>query len=146
MSKGAQNGTLAIMAGGERAAFERAQPVLAAMGKTVEHFGPSGAGQATKATNQIMCAGIIRACAEAMAFAGAHGLPLDRVVIERSAAAPARAGTSCIARRTWCAALIRRDFACSCTPRTCAICHDMAARFGVAAAGGRIDAGRIRAS
>ena len=50
------------------------------MGKTIEHFGPAGAGQATKATNQIMCAGIIRACAEAMAFAGAHQLPLDRVV------------------------------------------------------------------
>ena len=50
------------------------------MGKTIEHFGPSGSGQATKATNQIMCAGIIRACAEAMAFAGAHELPLDRVV------------------------------------------------------------------
>jgi 3-hydroxyisobutyrate dehydrogenase len=78
--EGAQKGTLAIMAGGTPADFERARPVLAAMGKTLEHFGPVGAGQATKATNQIMCAGIIRACAEAMAFAGAHALPLDRVV------------------------------------------------------------------
>ena len=78
--EGAQKGTLAIMTGGDPAAFERARPVLAAMGKTIEHFGPAGAGQATKATNQIMCAGIIRACAEAMAFAGAHELPLDRVV------------------------------------------------------------------
>src|SRR3954469_16916763 len=78
--EGAQKGTLAIMTGGDAAAFERAKPVLAAMGKTIEHFGPAGSGQATKATNQIMCAGIIRACAEAMAFAGAHGLPLDRVV------------------------------------------------------------------
>ncbi len=78
--EGAQKGTLAIMCGGSPQAFEDARPVLAAMGKTIEHFGPAGSGQATKATNQIMCAGIIRACAEAMAFAGAHQLPLDRVV------------------------------------------------------------------
>jgi 3-hydroxyisobutyrate dehydrogenase len=79
-TEGARDGTLAIMCGGDEAAFERARPVLAAMGRTVAWFGPSGAGQATKATNQIMCAGIIRAVAEAMAFARAHGLPLERVV------------------------------------------------------------------
>jgi 3-hydroxyisobutyrate dehydrogenase len=79
-TEGARDGTLAIMCGGEQAAFERARPVLAAMGRTIAWFGPSGAGQATKATNQIMCAGIIRAVAEAMAFARAHGLPLERVV------------------------------------------------------------------
>ncbi len=78
--EGAQKGTLAIMCGGAPEAFAAAQPVLTALGKTIEHFGPAGAGQATKATNQIMCAGIIRACAEAMAFAGAHQLPLERVV------------------------------------------------------------------
>ena len=43
-------------------------------------MGPSGAGQATKATNQIMCAGIIQAVGEAMAFAHAEGLPLERVI------------------------------------------------------------------
>jgi 3-hydroxyisobutyrate dehydrogenase len=79
-TEGARDGTLAIMCGGEQAAFERARPVLDAMGCTIAWFGPSGAGQATKATNQIMCAGIIRAVAEAMAFARAHGLPLERVV------------------------------------------------------------------
>jgi len=78
--EGAQKATLAIMCGGTPAAFAAAKPVLGAMGKTIEHFGPAGSGQATKATNQIMCAGIIRACAEAMAFAGAHQLPLERVV------------------------------------------------------------------
>ena len=55
--------------GGECAAFERARPVLEAMGRTITHFGASGAGQAAKATNQIMCAGVIQAVAEAMAFA-----------------------------------------------------------------------------
>jgi 3-hydroxyisobutyrate dehydrogenase len=78
--EGARDATLAIMVGGSQSAFERAQPVLRAMGRAVTHFGPSGAGQAAKATNQIMCAGIIQAVAEAMAFAKAEGLPLDRLV------------------------------------------------------------------
>jgi 3-hydroxyisobutyrate dehydrogenase len=78
--EGAQKGTLAIMVGGEAAAFERARPLLAAMGKTLTHFGPQGAGQAAKATNQIMVAGIIRAVAEGLAFAAAQGLPIDRTI------------------------------------------------------------------
>ena len=78
--EGAQKGTLAIMCGGHDADFERARPVLEAMGRTVRLFGGHGSGQATKATNQIMCAGIIRAVAEAMAFARAQQLPLERVV------------------------------------------------------------------
>ncbi|HQR25159.1 MAG TPA: NAD(P)-dependent oxidoreductase, partial [Steroidobacteraceae bacterium] len=78
--EGARDGTLAIMVGGSPEAFERAAPVLQAMGRTVTHFGPSGAGQAAKATNQIMCAGIIQAVAEAMAFAKAEGLPLAQLV------------------------------------------------------------------
>ncbi len=78
--EGARDGKLAIMVGGSADALERARPVLAAMGRAVTHFGPSGAGQAAKATNQIMCAGIIQAVAEAMAFAKAEGLPLDRLI------------------------------------------------------------------
>jgi len=78
--EGARQGTLAIMCGGDAAAFARAQPLLAAMGRTITHFGATGAGQAAKATNQIMCAGIIRAVAEAMAFARAQGLPLEPLV------------------------------------------------------------------
>jgi 3-hydroxyisobutyrate dehydrogenase len=78
--EGARAATLAIMVGGEEQDFERAQPVLEKLGKTVTYFGPSGAGQAAKATNQIMCAGIIQAVGEAMAFAHAEGLPLDRLI------------------------------------------------------------------
>ncbi len=78
--EGARDARLAIMCGGDAAAFARAQPLLAAMGRVVTHFGPSGAGQAAKATNQIMCAGIIRAVAEAMAFARAQQLPLEPLV------------------------------------------------------------------
>jgi 3-hydroxyisobutyrate dehydrogenase len=78
--EGARNATLAIMCGGDEAAFDRAKPLLEALGKTVVRMGPSGAGQATKATNQILCAGAIQVAAEAMAFAEAEGLPLERVI------------------------------------------------------------------
>jgi 3-hydroxyisobutyrate dehydrogenase len=79
-TEGARDGTLAIMVGGEAPAFERALPILQAMGRTVTHMGSSGSGQAAKATNQIMCAGVIQAVAEAMAFAKSEDLPLDKLI------------------------------------------------------------------
>lgn len=78
--EGARDAKLTIMVGGSPEAFAKAQPVLAKMGKAVTLMGPTGAGQATKATNQILCAGAIQAAAEAMAFAKHEGLPLDRVL------------------------------------------------------------------
>jgi 3-hydroxyisobutyrate dehydrogenase len=78
--EGARAATLAIMVGGDQAVFERARPILERIGRTITYMGGSGAGQAAKATNQIMCAGIIQAVAEAMAFAKAEGLPLDRLI------------------------------------------------------------------
>jgi 3-hydroxyisobutyrate dehydrogenase len=79
-TEGARDATLAILVGGSEQAFERARPVLGALGRTITRFGATGAGQAAKATNQIMCAGIIRAISEAMAFAQAQGLPLAQLV------------------------------------------------------------------
>jgi 3-hydroxyisobutyrate dehydrogenase len=78
--EGARTASLAIMVGGDERVYSRAQEILQAMGKNVAYLGPSGAGQAAKATNQIMCAGIIQAVGEAMAFAHAEGLPLDRLI------------------------------------------------------------------
>jgi 3-hydroxyisobutyrate dehydrogenase len=78
--EGARQASLAIMVGGDEAVYSRALPILERMGKTITYFGDSGAGQAAKATNQIMCAGIIQAVGEAMAFAHAEGLPLDRLI------------------------------------------------------------------
>lgn len=78
--EGARDAKLTVMVGGTPAAFERAQPVLAKLGHAVTHMGPIGHGQATKATNQILCAGAIQAAAEAMAFAKHEGLPLERVI------------------------------------------------------------------
>ncbi|HSN18660.1 MAG TPA: NAD(P)-dependent oxidoreductase [Gammaproteobacteria bacterium] len=79
-TEGARHGTLAIMCGGTEAAFQRAQPLLNAMGKRVALMGPAGAGQATKAVNQIVVAGVAQAVSEALAFADAQGLPLEKVI------------------------------------------------------------------
>jgi 3-hydroxyisobutyrate dehydrogenase len=78
--EGARAATLAIMGGGDETAFAAARPLLEKLGRTITYMGTSGAGQAAKATNQIMCAGIIQTVAEAMAFAKAEGLPLDRLI------------------------------------------------------------------
>ncbi|HEX7964621.1 MAG TPA: NAD(P)-dependent oxidoreductase [Gammaproteobacteria bacterium] len=79
-TEGAKHATLAIMCGGTEAAFQRAQPVLQALGKRLALMGPAGAGQATKAVNQIVVAGVAQAVSEALAFAEAQGLPLDKVI------------------------------------------------------------------
>ena len=79
-TEGAINGTLAIMCGGDEKDFERAQPVLNAMGKRIALMGPVGSGQATKAVNQIAVAGVNQAVSEALAFARAHGLDLEKVI------------------------------------------------------------------
>jgi len=79
-TEGAKNAALAIMCGGEEAAFARAEPLLRAMGKRWVLMGAAGAGQATKAVNQIAVAGIAQAVTEALAFAEAEGLPLDKVI------------------------------------------------------------------
>jgi len=78
--EGARNGTLAMMAGGAVEVLERVRPVLAAIAGRIEHMGPVGAGQATKAVNQVMAAGINQAVTEALAFAEALELPLDKVI------------------------------------------------------------------
>ena len=77
---GARDGTLAIMVGGDQAAFERARPLFELMGKRVTHIGASGAGQMTKLANQIAVAINLEAAAEAIKFAKAGGLDASLVV------------------------------------------------------------------
>lgn len=76
---GAIAGTLSIMAGGSEAAFARAQPAFACMGKNIVHVGASGAGQVTKAANQIVTGMGVLAVAEAMAFASKNGVDRSKV-------------------------------------------------------------------
>lgn len=71
---GAQQGTLAIMVGGDGTIFERLQPVFRAMGKTITHCGPVGSGQLTKLCNQILVAVTLLGVSEALAFARRSGL------------------------------------------------------------------------
>ena len=78
--EGAKNATLAMMVGGDNSVLERVRPLLEAMAARIVHMGGTGAGQATKAVNQIMAAGINQAVSEALAFGAAQGLPLDKVI------------------------------------------------------------------
>ncbi len=79
-SEGAIHGTLTIMVGGEKDDVTRGHAVLAAMGRTVTHMGPVGAGQATKAVNQVIISGTYLAVAEGLVLAMKAGLDPDAVV------------------------------------------------------------------
>ncbi|MBY0250198.1 MAG: 2-hydroxy-3-oxopropionate reductase [Methylobacterium organophilum] len=70
---GAKNAALSIMVGGEAETFARAEPLFAAMGKTVTHVGPVGSGQVAKVANQIIVALTIEAVAEGLLFASKAG-------------------------------------------------------------------------
>ncbi|MBE8158771.1 MAG: NAD(P)-dependent oxidoreductase, partial [Betaproteobacteria bacterium] len=72
--KGAVDGTLTIMAGGEKSAFARALPLLQTMGKTITHVGESGAGQVVKACNQIIIGATVEGVAEAFVLAQKNGV------------------------------------------------------------------------
>ena len=78
--EGAKNGTLAMMVGGNIKALEKARPALEVIAKRIIHIGDTGSGQATKAANQIMCAGINQAVTEALAFAQSQGLEIEKVI------------------------------------------------------------------
>jgi 2-hydroxy-3-oxopropionate reductase len=71
---GAKNAALSIMVGGSAEDFEAARPVLDAVGRTVVHVGPNGAGQTVKAANQLIVAANIQVLAEAVVFLEAYGV------------------------------------------------------------------------
>jgi 2-hydroxy-3-oxopropionate reductase len=73
---GAMEASLSIMVGGEAVDFEDAKPVLDAVGKTIVHVGPAGAGQTVKAANQLIVAGNIELVAEAIVFLEAYGVDM----------------------------------------------------------------------
>jgi 2-hydroxy-3-oxopropionate reductase len=78
--RGAIDGTLSIMAGGAAVDVASAGPVLEAMGSTILHVGPAGAGQTVKAANQIIVAGNIELVAEALVFLQAQGVDMKAAV------------------------------------------------------------------
>ncbi|MFG2226893.1 2-hydroxy-3-oxopropionate reductase [Streptomyces sp. NPDC048644] len=74
---GAAEGVLSIMVGGERADFDAARPLFDAVGTTVVHCGPHGAGQTVKAANQLIVAVNLQAVAEAVVFLEKSGVDLE---------------------------------------------------------------------
>ncbi|EQD60392.1 6-phosphogluconate dehydrogenase NAD-binding protein [mine drainage metagenome] len=79
-TEGAAQGKLTLFAGGDPALLDMVGPLLRSLGPNVTHFGDVGQGQAAKAANQLMLAGINQAVSEALAFAQAEGLPLTRLI------------------------------------------------------------------
>ncbi len=77
---GAEKGTLTVMLGGDEAACARAEPVIAAYGKTIRRIGGPGSGQLAKMVNQICIAGVVQGLAEAVHFAKAADLDTDAVL------------------------------------------------------------------
>jgi 3-hydroxyisobutyrate dehydrogenase len=103
--RGAIDGTLSIMVGGEAALFERCRPIFEAMGKKLVHCGPLGAGQTVKLCNQIVVGLNNLAMSECMVFAAAAGISVDRMLEAVSAGAAGSWALSNLAPK-----LLRRDF------------------------------------
>ncbi|MFZ5656297.1 MAG: NAD(P)-dependent oxidoreductase [Pseudomonadota bacterium] len=78
--EGARNGRLSVMAGGDEAVLEKARPVLDCYAARIAHMGGTGAGQATKAVNQVLVAGINEAVCEGLALAEKLGLDPERLL------------------------------------------------------------------
>ena len=95
-SEGAVNGTLSIMIGGDVAQVERSRPYLEAVGSTITHVGPQGAGQLVKAVNQVLVVVNQLAVSEALLLAEAGGLDLEATL---SAVAGGAAGSWMLSNR-----------------------------------------------
>ena len=78
--QGAVDATLSIMVGGDPSDFADARLVLEAVGRTVVHVGPAGAGQTVKAANQLIVAGTIELVAEAIVFLEAYGVDMEAAI------------------------------------------------------------------
>ncbi|MBY6042726.1 NAD(P)-dependent oxidoreductase [Phaeobacter italicus] len=78
---GAENGVLSVMCGGDQAAYDKAEPIIAAYARICRRIGDSGAGQMTKMCNQIAIAGLVQGLSEALHFADKAGLD-GRAVVE----------------------------------------------------------------
>jgi 2-hydroxy-3-oxopropionate reductase len=91
--KGAIDGALSIMVGGDKAVFDKALPIFQAMGKTITHLGPLGAGGFTKLANQIIVAVNLTALGEALTLAKKAGLDRELTL---TALAGGLAGSKCL--------------------------------------------------
>ena len=114
---GAQQGTLSIMVGGEQSVFDDCLPVFEAMGKNINRIGGNGAGQTTKACNQIAVSVANLAMAEALMLAAASDLDVGKVVDAISGGAAASWNLTNLGPRIL-KATSPRDSWCACSRRT----------------------------
>ena len=128
--EGARNGKLSVMVGGVADVLERARPALDAYAARITHMGDTGAGQATKAVNQVLVAGINEAVCEGLALGVALGLEPDRLLPTLMAGA---AGNWFLDKRG--ATMLRGEFApgfkCAHLLKDLRIVHSMAREAGV---------------
>jgi 3-hydroxyisobutyrate dehydrogenase len=104
-SEGAAKGTLSIMVGGEAEQVARAMPLFRAMGEAITHVGPLGSGQQVKLVNQILVVVTALAVSEALLFAQAGGLDLEKTL---EAVVPGAAGSWMLQNRG--PQVVKRDF------------------------------------
>src|SRR5438270_9092846 len=104
--KGAIDGALSIMAGGEAQDFERALPIFNALGKTITHMGPLGAGGFTKLANQIIVAINVTAIGEALVFGTKAGVDPQKMI---RALGGGLAGSKCLDQKS--EKILNGDFA-----------------------------------
>ncbi|WP_145272032.1 NAD(P)-dependent oxidoreductase [Planctomycetes bacterium SV_7m_r] len=102
---GARNAALSIMVGGEAAAYQRVEPLLRLMGKTIVHQGPAGCGQHTKMVNQTLIASGMIAICEALLYAYRAGLDIPTVLKSVSSGAAGSWSLSNLAPR-----MLENDF------------------------------------
>jgi 2-hydroxy-3-oxopropionate reductase len=91
--KGAVEGTLSIMVGGDKEVFDGVVPIFQAMGKTITYMGPAGAGGFTKLANQVIVAINLTAIGEALTLGAKAGLDLERLI---QALGGGMAGSRCL--------------------------------------------------
>jgi 2-hydroxy-3-oxopropionate reductase len=103
--QGAIDATLSIMVGGDPNDFADARPILEAVGRTVVHVGPVGAGQTVKAANQLIVAGTIELVAEAIVFLEAYGVDMEAAI---KVLAGGLAGNAILERKA--PGMLARDF------------------------------------
>ena len=103
--QGARDGSLSVMVGGEEPDVADARPVLEAVGRTVVHVGPAGAGQTVKAANQLIVGGTLELVAEALVFLEAAGVDTGAAV---EVLAGGLAGSTVLDRKA--PAMLARDF------------------------------------
>lgn len=130
---GAEAATLAIMVGGPSEVFQRAQPILSALGDKVFHLGPLGAGQSAKLVNQVLAGGVMALIAEALVLGRSAGLDMNQLADVISASSGNSAMFEARARKFVLAGNYPPGFTTELMRKDLLLAFDQAMRQGVSA-------------